>query len=172
MARTELDKYQILDRTLTGSDFNNSIGIYDETKNYSPGDYVFWQSRRYKCILAVTGGTEGILTSAPDIATTHWQDVGVDLLSHRSIDQLVHDIAENCYIEYTYDGIYVTTEIWWETAAKLKKIREMLYNYSVGHLVTQIVTKQYDSTGVLAETLTETFTYAANKVTSMTAVLS
>lgn len=88
---------------------------------------------------------------------------GLTPAAHRALDQLVHNVAEDSYEEYTYSGNQVTSIVVWEDNTKAKKIREELFTYS-GNKVTQIVTKHYDSGGSLVETLTEDFTYSGNKV--------
>jgi len=93
---------------------------------------------------------------------------GLTPSTHRTQDQLVHDIAETSYDELVYTGSRIDALITWTTAGKTQKIREELYTYA-GNQVTQIVTKQYDGAGVLVvgETMTETVTYSGNKVTAM-----
>lgn len=91
------------------------------------------------------------------------------LSEHRQLDQLVHAIAEDSYEQYIYTGNRVDAVIVWETVAMLEKIREELFTYT-GNKVTTIVTKQYDSTGVLlvGETMTEVLTYSGAKVIDIT----
>lgn len=94
---------------------------------------------------------------------------GISLATHRAADQLVHNIAEGSYDEPVYTGNRVDAIITWETAAKLKKIREEIYTYT-GNKVTTIVTKHYDAAGVLlsGEQMTETLAYTGNKLDSIT----
>jgi len=94
---------------------------------------------------------------------------GLSLGSHRTVDQLVHNIAETSFDEFLYTGARVDSAITWTTPAKTQKIREELYTYT-GNKVTTIVTKQYDGAGVLivGETMTEVLVYSGNQVTSYT----
>jgi hypothetical protein len=93
---------------------------------------------------------------------------GITESQHETLDTLVHDIDESSYDEVIYgSGNLVSTYIVWETAAKLKKIREEQYTYS-GSKVSQSVTIQYDGTGAVKMTMTEVYTYSGNKVTSVT----
>lgn len=96
---------------------------------------------------------------------------GYDSTTHRQEDQLVHDIAEGSYTEYVYSGAQVTDIIIWTDSGKTTKIRETNITYT-GNKPTTIVNKQYDGTGTLAETYTETIGYTGNQVTSVTGVLS
>jgi hypothetical protein len=80
-------------------------------------------------------------------------------VEHRVQDQLVHEVAEDSYEEYTYVANKITSIVVWTDGTKTKKIREELYTYT-GLNPTQIITKQYDADGVLEETLTENLTYA------------
>lgn len=93
---------------------------------------------------------------------------GITEAQHEALDTLTHDIDESSYDEVTYgSGNRVSTYIVWETAAKLKKIREEQYTYS-GNNVSQSVTIQYDGAGAVKMTMTEVYTYSGNKVTSVT----
>jgi len=85
---------------------------------------------------------------------------GITEEEHRTLDQLVHDLAEDYYEEYTYTGNKVTNITVWTDSGKTKKIREEQYTYS-GSRVTQVVTIQYDSDGNEFERLTESYTYAS-----------
>jgi hypothetical protein len=91
--------------------------------------------------------------------------------THRKLDQLVHDLAESCYEEYTYTDGKVTNCTVWETSGKLKKIREEQYTYDTGKIST-VVTVQYNTSGNEFERLTETYAYSGVKITSVTAVRS
>lgn len=92
---------------------------------------------------------------------------------HRSLDQLVHEIAEDSFDEFNYTGNRVDSIITWTDSGKTQKIREQTFAYS-GNQVTTIVMKQYDGAGTLivGETLTETFAYSGSKVISITRVLT
>jgi hypothetical protein len=98
---------------------------------------------------------------------------GISEGSHRTLDQLVHEIAETSFDEFNYTGNQVDDIITWTTAGKTQKIREQLFTYS-SNKISVIVTKQYDGAGVLivGETLTETFAYSGSKVASITRVLT
>jgi hypothetical protein len=92
---------------------------------------------------------------------------GITEGQHEVLDTLVHEIDESSYDEVIYSGNNPTSYIVWETAAKLKKIREETYSYSGGK-VSQVVTIQYDGTGAVKMTMTEVYTYSGSKVTSVT----
>lgn len=93
---------------------------------------------------------------------------GLTEAAHRSVDHLVHAIAEPSHDQFVYTGNRVDAVITWETSAMLKKIREELYTYASGK-VSVVVTKHYDAAGVLlaGETMTETFTYSGQQVASV-----
>ena len=42
MARTQITNRQILNKSLTGADLNDAIGLFDETKQYNPGEIREW----------------------------------------------------------------------------------------------------------------------------------
>jgi hypothetical protein len=96
----------------------------------------------------------------------------LDSVEHRALDQLVHEIAENSFEEFTYAGNRVISAIVWVDASKTNKIREELYTYT-GNKITTIVTNQYSKDGsTVVETLTETLVYSGSRVTDITAVLT
>jgi hypothetical protein len=98
---------------------------------------------------------------------------GLSEAAHRNLDQLPHLIAEDSFEEYTYSGNKVTDIIIWTDDGKTVKIREENYTFS-GSQVSTVVTKQYDGAGtiIVGETMTETFSYSGNTVTSIARVLS
>jgi hypothetical protein len=98
---------------------------------------------------------------------------GITEGQHRNLDQLVHEIAEDYYEEFTYSAGKITNITHWTDAGKTTKIREQIFTYT-GNKVNTIVTKQYDGAGVVksGETMTETFAYSGNSITSITAVMS
>lgn len=85
---------------------------------------------------------------------------------HKALRQLIHFIeygpgdgfGSSAYNE-VLGGVFATSDIWWESDAKLKKISEKLITWS-GAFPTQIVWKIYDTDGgtVLA-TATDVITY-------------
>jgi hypothetical protein len=90
--------------------------------------------------------------------------------THKILDQLVHDIAENSYTEIIKTNGKVSNMILWTNSNKLEKIREINISRVSGK-VNEIVTKQYNS-GSLVETYTETFTRTGTSVTSIQGVLT
>lgn len=90
---------------------------------------------------------------------------------HRALDQLVHEVSEDSFTEYEYTGNRVDAIRIYTNSGKTTKIRESEFTYTANK-VTQIVTKQYDGSGILAETYTETITYSGNLVTDVSGVLS
>jgi hypothetical protein len=98
---------------------------------------------------------------------------GLTAGSHRPLDQLVHDIAETSFEEYTYLANRVSNLTIWTDNGKTKKIREWDYTYS-GVKIATVVAKQYDAAGALivGETMTETYTFTGNDVTSVERVMS
>lgn len=97
---------------------------------------------------------------------------GLTETTHKNLDQLVHNIAENSYTEITRNGILVSSIIIWTDSNKTQKIREEEISYT-GVFVNQVITKQYNSSGVLNETLTEVYSYnSSNNVTSIDTTMS
>jgi len=98
---------------------------------------------------------------------------GLTPTTHRAVDQLVHEIAEDSYDEFIYSGIKLTNFTTWTDSGKTVKIREQIYTYT-GNKVTTIVTKQYNGVGavITGETMTEVFTYSGNTVDDVTRTMS
>lgn len=86
---------------------------------------------------------------------------------HRDLDQLVHDISEDSFEEYTYSGNLVIQNTIWSNPSKITKIREYSYQYGIGNRISQIDSYQYDSIGSVVEHMIETFTYSGIRITSM-----
>jgi len=129
----------------------------DDSDGFSPG--VLW--------LNSTTGQTFILQDA-SVGAAVWVDfTGLTENEHEALDTLVHDIAETSYDEMTYSGNRLTNQTTWETASKLKKIREQQITYSGGR-VTQIINIQYDAAGVENTRTTEVYSYSGNKVTDVT----
>jgi hypothetical protein len=117
-----------------------------------------------------TDGSDNIQFVDPNSGTIKLLDI-LNAARHRSLDQLVHNIADTSYEEYTYTSGKLTNLTIWTDNGKTIKIREYDYTYT-GNKVNTIVTKQYDGTGTLVETLTDTYTYSGNNVANIDRVLT
>ena len=92
---------------------------------------------------------------------------GLTETGHRILRQLIHFIddgpaegfASGAYQETTPVGPFPTSQIWWESSGKTKKIVELTLTYS-GSFITSEEWKMYDTDGttVLA-TITDAITY-------------
>lgn len=98
---------------------------------------------------------------------------GITSSEHRTLDQLVHAVAENSFDELVYTGSRVDSLITWTNAGKTVKIREEIYTYT-GSKVTAVVTRHYDALGVVitGETMTENLTYTGSRVDSISRALT
>lgn len=92
---------------------------------------------------------------------------GITEAQHEQLDRLTHNINETSFDEIITSGGKITSIITWDSASKTLKIREELYTYS-GNKVTQIVTIQYDASGVEKERNTEVIAYSGNIATDIT----
>jgi hypothetical protein len=90
---------------------------------------------------------------------------------HRDLDQLVHQLAEDYYSEYSYSFNRIINIDIWEDATKTTKIRDFSYTYTGNRINTETI-KQYDESGVLIETLTYTYNYTGFRISSVTCVRS
>lgn len=87
---------------------------------------------------------------------------------HENVDSLVHNLSETCYTELTRDGSNrVTDVVVWTTPSKVTKVREMNITRTSGR-VSQVVLKQYDSSGTLVQTLTKVIARSGGRVSTIT----
>ncbi len=93
---------------------------------------------------------------------------GVD---HENLDTLVHNIAEDSYLEVTRVSGQISTVIVWDSAAKIKKIREISVSRTANQ-VSSFVEKQYDAAGsvVVGQTLTSTVVRSSGQVANIITV--
>lgn len=122
-------------------------------------------------LVAFLGGTVKSLSSGSGISET----------THRLLRQLIHFIDDGpaegfpsgCYKETLPAGSpFPTSEVWWESSSKLKKIVSLDTTWS-GATITQEVWKMYDTDGstVLA-TITDAITYSGIFETSRTRTIA
>lgn len=88
---------------------------------------------------------------------------------HRTLNELVHWLAEDCYLEVTYNATYgwrMDSKVWWTDSGKTTKIREVNYTYdgSIIWRVNSLVVEQMDGAGSVVETLSGTFNYHGTNV--------
>lgn len=102
---------------------------------------------------------------------TQRSNSGISYQDHEAIDSLIHNIAETNYLEITRSSGRIADVIIWETAAKLKKIRECNITRTSGR-ISSYVLKQYDLLGVLKNTLTTSITRTSGKISSTSGVLT
>jgi len=99
---------------------------------------------------------------------------GLTPVTHRSLDQLVHEISEDAYLEITRSAGKTSAITYWTDSGKTIKIRDTVITRDIGGKVSQTVITQYDAAGaaITGETLTTTITRSGGKVASMTMVRS
>jgi hypothetical protein len=105
---------------------------------------------------------------------------GITAAQHQALRQLIHFLddgpangfASGAYKETTPTGPFPTSEIWWESSAKLKKIVSLDTTWT-GAKITGEVWKAYDTDGstVLA-TVTDAITYTGVFETSRTRTIA
>jgi hypothetical protein len=96
---------------------------------------------------------------------------GLTPVSHATLDQLVHDIAESSYFEVSRSAGRVSGVAYYTDATKTTPIRDVTVTRTAG-LVSSIVVRQYDGAGSVAETLTGAITRSFGRVTSIVWVLT
>jgi hypothetical protein len=77
----------------------------------------------------------------------------VDEEGHATLATLTHALAQNAYTEVTRVQGFLQSIVVWESAARLRKIRETIVTRA-SNKVTQVVTTQYNAAGAVRETLT------------------
>jgi len=99
---------------------------------------------------------------------------GLTPVTHRPLDQLVHEIAEDAYLEITRVTGKTSAITYWTDSGKTIKIRDTVITRDGGGKVSQTVVTQYDAAGapITGETLTTTITRSGGKVESMLMVRS
>ncbi len=95
-------------------------------------------------------------------------DPGAFLGVNESADSLVHEVAENSFVEFEFQGSDLVRTTTWTTAGMTTKIRETLMTYQNG-LVTEAEVRQFTDDGDLKTTLTKTLNYSPQGV--LTSVL-
>jgi len=171
MPRTGITGDQVQDETLTGDDISDGTLYRQDLNITSTGKAVV---RKVLAGSDINISYTGIDPGTGDVTISFNSSTGgITTAQHRNLDQLVHEIAETFYYEVTRTTGKVSNETWWTTSGKTKKIRSIDYTYA-GNLITQIVTKQYDSNGntIVGETLTETYNYSGQNINSITSVLT
>ncbi len=93
------------------------------------------------------------------------------VLQHRELDQLVHNLSENCFYEPTFTSNKLSSECWYSDATKSLKIREIIYIRISGRVI-EIITNQYNKLGNIEETYSETIIYNGNRFESLEGELS
>lgn len=163
---------------LSGSqelDLYTACDISDVNQSASLGDLSILEAANTIDYLSGPGGSAIAADDAPifNVSQTQIDTIsasGITETQHKNLDQLVHDIAENGYTEYTYSGNKVSSEIIWTTPDKTLKIREFSFVYTGNKVLTETVI-QYNGAGAAVQTLTRTFSYTGNKIASTTEVV-
>ena len=95
---------------------------------------------------------------------------GISEAQHKTLRQLIHFIDDGpadgftsgAYKESVYTGAFLTQEIWWESASKLKKIVQLDATYT-GAFPTTEVWQMFDTDGTtVLVTITDTITYSGS----------
>ncbi len=106
---------------------------------------------------------------------------GLTAEQHKVLRQLIHFIedgpaegfASGAYKETTPTGPFPTSEVWWESAAKLKKIISLDTTWT-GAKITQEVWKVYDAAdgSTVLATITDAINYSGPFETSRTRTIA
>lgn len=94
---------------------------------------------------------------------------GLSEAEHEELDTLTHELVEDSFDEVLYafrQPVNITT---YTDATKTTKIREVQVTYTFRQ-PTEVITIQYDASGIELYRVTETITYAARQVSTITRV--
>lgn len=146
-----------------GPRYEEELRMEDRGAEYSPGAVGY---------MAYANGSFA-MRDASGVFDPRSGSGGITESQHESLDTLVHDIAEDSYIEITRSSGKVTDVVIWTDSGKTKKIREWNITRSSGK-VSQVVAKQYDGNGdlITGQTLTSSITRTGGQVSSITSVES
>lgn len=167
MSYTQVKGNQILDNDITTDDIQDSTVVRADINITSSTGLITNLQTSTGLKQTYTGGFPG--TGTVTIALDE-SVAGLTIPGHRLLDQLVHAIVETNYYEISRAQGKITSEIWWTSSDKTRKVREIDYTYS-GNNISSTITKQYDSLGSVVETYTETYNRTGNTVNSIDGVL-
>jgi len=127
-------------------------------------------------VTAVNDTFEAFSLGSGNWQVTSYQRANGQPLTHQTIDQLVHNMAETSFVEaLPVDSLTPTSITIWTDSGKTIKRYEELITYS-GNLVTQIIARRYDGTTnnvAVGQTITTVPAYGAtNIVNTLTNTLS
>jgi len=172
MARTQLrGGDQIMDDTVDSADIKDGDIGRDDINITSTGKALV---RKLIAGTDITIDSTGVDAGTGDVTISFGSSTGgITPGNHRTLDQLVHEIAEDSYCEIERSGGRVSSVISYTDSGKSIKIRSVDYARTAGR-VSSIVVKQYDSGGsiIVGETLTGTITRTGGRVSSIDWVLS
>jgi len=135
--------------------------------------------------LAAVLARDGLVYLSMDPSTSPESDVIIDAMSaseHSMLRQLIHFIdeqgpatgfASGAYRETTYTGPFPTVEIWWESAAKFKRIVDETVTYNANKTIATDQWRMYAADGVtVIATVIDSMTYSGVSETSRTRVIA
>lgn len=94
---------------------------------------------------------------------------GLTEAQHRDLNTLVHELDRDSYDEVVYTGDKITRYTSWTDNTKTRKIQEITLSY-IGGRISQVISAQYDNSGVLKAQMTENLTYSGSKITAVARV--
>lgn len=143
---------------------NNAVTL----SKLSAGVAAVLPSTDEKAALVGTNGTPSALN--PYVTNTDPRVVNaITVGTHETLNTLVHNLAETSYEEVTRTSGLITNVTVWQSAAKLLKVRETTITRT-GGLVNTVADKQYDESGVLIQTVTQTYNRTSGLITSIDVV--
>ena len=85
---------------------------------------------------------------------------GITEAQHEALNTLNHDLTHNTYDEVIRTSCHKVTQVTsWDSPSKIRKVRDIVYNRaSFSSSVMQVVSTQYDNSGVEMYHVSETIT--------------
>jgi hypothetical protein len=166
MPRSGIRGSQIIDGTVQSIDIENESIWKEDLNTTSTGKAVITRVLPGDDIsIDYTGVDEG---TGEVTINFNSSTGGITASTHRSLDQLVHEIAEDAYCEIERTSGRVSAIYYYEDNSKVTLIRSFEYTRTAGR-ITEVVAKQYDSGGsvIAGEILTGTITRSGGRVSSI-----
>lgn len=90
---------------------------------------------------------------------------------HEALFTLTHQIVSSTYDVVTYANNKIDNFTTWADSSQTRKVREEQVSYS-GNFVSQVISIQYNSLGVIQNVVTESIGYVGSLISSVTRVKS
>ncbi len=156
-----------VDVVVDSSDLTVEEDILDSTDGYAAFIYPTGSSR-VGYPPTGTGMMPAVTIDDVRDALDYLDGYALDDAVHEGLNTLVHNIARTSFDEVVYGaGNRIDSVTTYTSAAKTQKIQQSDLSYS-GTKISEVVTQQFDNTGLFLYSVTEAPVYSGNQITSVT----